>query len=435
MEDQAAGPELARRVGLFDATMLVMGGIVGAGIFMNPAVVARQVPSARLILSAWLAGGVLAIAGAFVYAELGASRPATGGQYAYYREAFHPLLAFLFGWALLLVTQTGGMAAVAVTFARYFREVTGSALSDGLLAAITLGALTLINGLGVSFGARFQSVLMVAKVLAIAALVAGGLFAPAAAVARAAPRSPGGISAFGAALVPVVFAYGGWQTSSFVAGEMRDPRRDLPRSLLLGVGGVVVLYLLVNFACVRALGPSGLAATTAPASEVMRRGFGAFGGRLIALGIAVSTLGFLSQGILTAPRVYFAMARDGVFFRAIGRVSPRSRVPLAAIVLQGAVASVIALSGTYEQILNYDISVDFIFFGLTGVALWVFRRRDGPRGAFRLPGHPATTLAYIAACWLIVACTVYRYPRNTAVGLAILLAGIPAYALWRRRAP
>jgi basic amino acid/polyamine antiporter, APA family len=439
-DKKGAGPALVRSLGLFDATMLVMGGIVGAGIFMNPAVVARKVGSEGLILLVWLLGGILALAGAFVYAELGAARPSTGGQYAYYREAFHPMVAFVYGWALLLVTQTGGMAAVAVTFARYFREVTGVTGSDGLLATATLAALTVINGLGVTFGARFQSALMVVKIAAIAALVGCGLFAAGASPERAPAAPPltfGLLTAVGAALVPVVFAYGGWQTSSFVAGEMRDPRRDLPRSLLLGMAGVVVLYLLVSFVCVRVLGPAALAATTTPASEVMRRALGSKGGRLIAVGIAVSTLGFLSQGILTAPRVYFAMARDGVFFERVGRLTARTRVPLTAIALQGAVASVIAVSGTYEQILNYDISVDFIFFGLTGVALFVLRGRRSPgqgEPRFRMPGHPATTIAYIAACWLLVANTVYRYPKDTAVGLGLLAAGVPVYFLWRRRA-
>jgi APA family basic amino acid/polyamine antiporter len=438
-ERDPEAPALVRSLGLFDATMLVMGGIVGAGIFMNPAVVARKVGSEGLILLVWLLGGILALAGAFVYAELGAARPSTGGQYAYYREAFHPMVAFVYGWALLLVTQTGGMAAVAVTFARYFREVSGVSGSDAVLATATLAALTVINGLGVTFGARFQSALMVIKIAAIGALVACGLFGAGASPHESAAPPPlnfGLLTALGAALVPVVFAYGGWQTSSFVAGEMRDPRRDLPRSLLLGMGGVVVLYLLVSFVCVRVLGPAALAATTTPASEVMRHAFGAKGGRLIAVGIAVSTLGFLSQGILTAPRVYFAMARDGVFFERVGRLTPRTRVPLTAIALQGAVASVIAVSGTYEQILNYDISVDFIFFGLTGVALFVLRgRRSTGQGEarFRMPGHPVTTIAYIAACWLLVANTVYRYPKDTAVGLGLLAAGVPVYFLWRRR--
>jgi APA family basic amino acid/polyamine antiporter len=241
---------------------------------------------------------------------------------------------------------------------------------------------------------------------------------------------------FAAAMTPVMFAYGGWQTASFVAAEMRDPRRDLARGLLLGVLGVIALYVAVNVACVLALGPAGLAANGAPASAVMRAAFGETGARLIAVGIAISTFGFLSQGMLTAPRVYFAMAEDGLFFRGVAWVHPRTRVPVVAIALQGVLALLIALSGTYEQILNYVTSVDFIFFGLTALTLFVFRRRagDGDGGGSRVPGHPVTTALFAAACAVIVAATVYSYPANSAIGLAIMLAGLPAYLLWSRSA-
>src|SRR5918997_4151882 len=267
---------LARRLGPFDATMIVMGGIVGSGIFINTYVVARQVHTPFLILGAWLAGGAVALAGAFVYAELAARRPEVGGQYAYLREAFHPGVAFLYGWALLLVIQTGGMAAVAVTFARYFSELTGASLPDWVTAALTLLLLTLVNCLGVRAGSNVQSLLMVLKILAVAALVGVGLFAVAEPKALTGgplldrPASFGLIAALGAALTPVMFAYGGWQTASFVSGEMRDPRRDLARGLLLGVCGVIVLYVLVNVACLRALGADGLAATKTPATALMR---------------------------------------------------------------------------------------------------------------------------------------------------------------------
>jgi APA family basic amino acid/polyamine antiporter len=263
-------------------------------------------------------------------------------------------------------------------------------------------------------------------------------------------------------MTPVMFAYGGWQTASFVAGEMRDPRRDLARGLLVGVCGVVVLYTAVNFVCVYALGAEGLAATTTPASAVMRLALGERGAALIAVGIAVSTLGFLSQGMLTAPRVYFAMAEDGLFFRSVGYLDPRTRVPVLAITLQGALAVVIALSGKYEQILNYVVSVDFIWFGLTAAALFVFRHRaarsgvlegmrandaqgtragateitekaprDSITGGYRVPGHPWTTALFVLACALVVVSTIYKYPANSAVGLVIVAAGVPVYFFWR----
>ena len=358
-----APPVLLRRLGLFDATMIVMGGIIGSGIFMNPSVVARRVHTPLQILLAWSMGGLIALAGAFIYAELAARRPRVGGQYAYLREAYHPLLAFIYGWGLLLVIQTGGMAAGAVTFARYFLELAHAPLSDRAVAALALGALTAINCLGVRAGSSVQNALMVLKILAIAALVGCGLLlvrAPDAAdhvAARALDRpvSLDLVTGFGAALVPILFAYGGWQTAAFVAEEIREPRRNLPRGLIAGVVGVIALYLAVNVACIRVLGGPGLAGSDAPASDVMRSALGAPGARLIAAGIAVSTLGFLSQSMLTAPRVYFAMAEDGLFFRQVAWLHPRTRVPVVAIALQGALAVVIAISGRYEQILNYVV--------------------------------------------------------------------------------
>jgi len=427
---------LARRLGLFDATMLVMGGIVGSGIFINPYVVARQVGTPFLILGAWLVGGMLAMAGAFVYAELASLRPEVGGQYAFLREAFHPGVAFVYGWCLLLVTQSGGMAAVAITSARYMLELAPLPVSEGMAAFLILAVLTVINCFGVKSGSNVQSLFMVLKILAIAALVVCGFFFAEGATTHLTPlldrpASFGLVTAFGAALIPVMFAYGGWQTSGFVAGELKRPERDMPRGLMLGVAAVVLLYVVVNLVCLRVLGADGLAQSTTPASDVMRRAFGERGARLLAVGIAISTFGFLSQGILTAPRVYYAMAQDGLFLKPVGWLHPRSRVPVVAIVIQGLVAVVIALSGRYEQILNYVVSVDFIAFGLTGAALFVFRRR-GEAGTFRTPGHPWTTAFFVAGCWLVVLNTIYRYPTNTVIGFLILATGVVAYFLWMR---
>jgi APA family basic amino acid/polyamine antiporter len=250
------------------------------------------------------------------------------------------------------------------------------------------------------------------------------------------PASFGLGRAIGAAMIPVVFAYGGWQTASFVAGEMRHPRRDLSRGLVIGVIGVVLLYLSVNFVCLRVLDPQGLAATRVPASAVMRVALGERGAKWIAFGIAISTLGFLSQGILTAPRVYYAMARDGLFFKSVGWLSPRTGVPVVAIVLQGVTATVIALSGRYEQILNYVVSVDFVSFGLTAASLFVFRRKmaNSSEKLYLTPGHPYTTALFVFACAAIVVTTISTFPANSVLGLIILLAGIPVYLYWRRSA-
>ena len=431
-------PHFARQLGLFDATMVVMGGIIGAGIFINPYVVARQVHSPGLILGAWLFGGIIGLVGALIWAELAATMPAVGGQYAYLREAYHPAVAFLYGWVLLLVIQTGGMAAVAITFARYFIDLTGLRVSDSLLAIVALGLLTLINCLGVKSGGRTQSALMVMKIVAIAALVIGGATLAGNSVPSSEPQnSEWSFAAFGAAMVPVLFAYGGWQTANFIAAEVKDPTKNLPRGLLLGMLGVVVLYTGVNWVCLRSLGPQGLADTSTPATAVMRLALGPRGAAFVAGAIAISTLGFLSQAILTAPRVYFAMADDGLFFRKVAWLDPRTKVPFFAIILQSVWTIVIALSGRYEQILNYVVSMDFLFFGLTATTLFVFRRRIArnqmsPGFGYRVPGHPVTTGVFVAICWWVVANAVYRYPKNSLVGYALLLAGIPVYWAWSR---
>ena len=425
---------LARRLGPFDATMIVMGGIIGSGIFINPYVVARQVHSAALILGAWIAGGAIALLGAFVYAELAARRPEAGGQYAYLRDAYHPGVAFLYGWVLLLVIQSGGMAAVAVTFAKYTSELAGIAINEVLLASLTLAALTIINVFGVRAGSNTQTALMLLKLAAIAMLMFCG-FVLSGAAAPSPPQPAVGVTPFLAALTPVMFAYGGWQTASFISAELKRPKRDLVIGLLAGVVGVIAVYVGVNIVCLRVLGPDGLAATTTPASTVMRHVLGARGAQWIAVGIAISTLGFLSQSMLTAPRVYYAMAKDGLFFRAVGDVHPVTRVPVVAIILQGAAAIVIAISGKYEQILSYVVAMDFVFFGLTGAALFVFRKRDTTAAEFKAPGHPITTALFTIACWIVVAATVAKAPMQSAIGFGILFAGFPAYLLWQRNSP
>jgi basic amino acid/polyamine antiporter, APA family len=423
--------QLARRLGLFDATMIVMGGIIGSGIFMNPAIVARQVSSEVLIIAAWLLGGLFALAAAFIWAELAYCRPEVGGQYAYLREGFHPLVAFVYGWVLLLVIQTGGMAAVAVTFAQYFVQLTHVPIKYPHLAAIVLVILTIINCLGVRAGGTLQNVLMVLKIAAIAALVACGFLLGKVAhneLFHEPPVSLGVMPAFALAMVPVIFSYGGWQTATFVAGEIKEPRKNLPRGLIIGVIGVVLLYLAANIVYLRVLGVWGLAASSAPASDAMRAVLGEFGARAIAAAIAISTVGFLSQSMLTAPRVYFAMANDGLFFKSVGKVHPRTHAPIVAIALQGLLAIVVALLGTYESILNYVVSVDVIFFGLTACCVFLFRKH-----VTHIPGHPITTIVFIAVCWIVAVNTVYRNPRDTLIGVGILLAGIPAYGFWRWR--
>lgn len=417
--------------------MLVMGGTVGGGIFVNSYVVAQQVHTPALVLGAWLMGGVIALTGAFIYAEIANRLPRVGGQYAYLREAYHPLIAFLYGWVLLLVIQTGGMAVVTSIFSRYFIELTHLPAPEWLVGILTLTLFTIANCLGVKNGSNLQSVLMILKILAIALLVVAGAllvrgphlsFTP----LTDQPISARLLSSFGAAMVPVLFAYGGWQTGCFVAGEMKQPERDLPRALVLGVLGVALLYVSVNWIYLRGLGVAGLAQTHTPASAVMRVAMGDKGGMIIALGIALSTLGFLSQSVLTAPRVYFAMANDGVFFRQLAWVHPRTHVPVIAIIVQSAWTVVILLSGRYEQILNYVTSMDWIFFGLSASCLFVLRHRGKMASSIRMPGHPVTTALFCIACWAVAVNTIYRFPRDTLIGIAILIAGVPLYYIWKR---
>src|SRR6266516_1653110 len=431
-------PKPRRQLGLFDAIMIVMGGIVGAGIFANPSEVAHRVHTPFLILGVWVLGGFIAMCGAFIWAELATRLPGTGGQYLYLREAYHPAIAFIYGWGLLLVTQTGGMAAVAVIFASYFRGLTGLAWSDSALAAIVLLSLTAINCMGARVGSNVQSVLMLLKIVAIAALVVLGLAFGGGSLKSGPllgePVSFGLLKSIGAAMVPIAFAYGGWQTATFVAGEMRDARRDLSRGLLMGVAGVVALYLAVNIVSLRVLGPAGLDATNTPASNVMRVGLGERGAQWIAAAIAISTLGFLSQSMLTAPRVYYAMARDGLFFRSIGKLSSRTRAPVMAIVLQGAAATIIACSGKYGEILNFEVTVDFIFFGMTAASLFVLRSRQvgAATAVYRAPGHPFTTILFVLSCAGIVGSAIAAAPGNSAIALCIMLSALPVYYWWSR---
>jgi APA family basic amino acid/polyamine antiporter len=433
---------LLRRLGSFDAALIVMGGIIGSGIFRNPSVVAARVHTPGLIMLVWSLGGAVAILGAFVFAELAARRPADGGLYAYMRDAYHPVIAFMYGWTLLIVSQSGGMAASAVTFAGYFTPLTGLHVEPKLLAVIVLSVLTIVNCLGVRESTNFQNAFMILKIGAIGALIGFGLFAhpqaQAALPVMGFSTTFALFSAMGVAMIPVLFAYSGWQTSTFMTGELKNPAKSLPRGMLYGVGGVVVLYLLVNFVCVHVLGAHALMNSDTPASDVMRVAMGPMGERIIALAVALSTLGFLSNQILVSPRVYHAMATDGLFFKQIGWVHPVTRVPMIAIGLQGLFAIVITLSGSYSQILNYVTSVDYVFFGLAAIALFIFRRRDRSSGidgavGFKVPGHPITTAIFLIVAWSVVVDTFVKYPSNSVWGLGILFVAVPIYFIWLRR--
>ena len=440
----------ARTLGLFSATMLVVGGIIGSGIFINPSIVAARTGSAGLTITTWALGAVIALLGAFIFAELGRRRPQVGGGYAYLRDAFGPLPAFLYGWALLLAIATGAIAAVAVTFANYFTKLLG--IPSEMVKPIALGSiavLSAINIVGVKPGAATQNLFTLLKLGALAALlVAAVVLHPAVAITLPPPIAsvplphPSGFReiflVLSTALVPVLFSYGGWQQTNFVAEEMRDAERTLPRALVLGVLIVVAVYLGANMAYLRALGVGGLAASSAPAADMMGMLAGDGGRRLIAAGIAASTFGFLNLVILVSPRVYQAMARDGLFFAGFAKLHPTFRTPVMAIVFQATVAVVLILTGSYGQLLDWVVFADWIFFTATALTLIVIRRRDRDAGVkdtgFSAPLYPLSVWLFALAGAYVVFGSVASNPRNALSGVALLAAGVPVFLFWKGRA-
>ena len=430
-----------RALGPFDATMVVIGGIIGSGIFINPYIVAQRLDSAALVLAAWGAGGAIALAGALAYAELGAAAPHAGGQYVYLRDAYHPLAGFLYGWALLAVIETGAIAAVAITFATYALRLAGYPDTGPVALAIAaLVVLSAINYVGVKPGSRVLNVLVVLKIAALSALILFGAFAAGhpgwwtTARASAAGAEPP-VVAFGFALVPILFAYGGWQNANYVAEEIQDPRRNLPVSIIGGTAAVIAIYVLVNVIYLRAMGVEGLGATTTPAADAARQMFGAVGDQFVTAAIAISTFGFLDLAILAPTRVYYAMAADGLFFPSLARLHPRYRTPGLAIVLQTLWSCVLALTGTYGQLLNYVVFADWIFFGLTVATILVFRRtlplERRPPDTFRMPAYPVLPVLFALTAACVVASVVWADPRSAGRGALLLVAGIPVFYWFR----
>jgi basic amino acid/polyamine antiporter, APA family len=433
--------KLARRLGLIDVTLIVMGAMIGSGIFMTPAMIARYLPNLGFIVAAWILGGMISVFGAFVLAELASRNNRDGGMYAYLHEAFHPVIGFVYGWTNLLASHSGGMAAAALTFAAYVLPFVPGHPAASLLAVGAIVSLTLVNCLGVRQGSNVQNALVAAKIMAVCAIVAiGCVFALRPGSASLAPAlkitgpQPSMLDMFGLALIPVLFTYSGWQDSSYVSGEIRDSTRVLPMGLVVGVSITVVLYVLFNLACIASLGLAGLAYSVSPAADVLKSMVGPTGGTIMAMIVAVSTLGFLSNQILTSPRVYHAMAENGVFFSPLARVQSNSRAPINAIIVQGIIACIIAASGRYDQILRYVTWFDFLFLALSAVAIFILRRRDRSDRShgYRIPGHPYTTILVFIISSLIVADSFLSAPKESAIGVIIVAAGLPAY-FWLRR--
>jgi len=442
----APSPQYARRLGTFSATMIVVGGIIGAGIFLNPAEVAARVVRPELILAAWGLGGVIALIGALCFAELAARLPHAGGSYVYLREAFGPLPAFLFGWTLLFIIATGATAAVAMIFANYSVALFGLPASWARpLAIIAIITLAAINYRGVVPGAVTQNVFVVLKLVPLAALAVLGLVyvgtEPAAPFAAEAAGAAAGTSVLvlAAGLGPVLFAFGGWQQLNFLADEITTPEKTIPRALLVGIAIVVTVYLLVNISYLWALGPLELAASGAPAADAMGAVLGPAGRTVISAGIVVSTFGFLDLVLLVTPRVFQAMAAAGQLPPRLSRLHPRYRTPTAGIVFQAVWAILLTASNTYGALLDYVVFGDWIFFGATVATLFVFRSRDrkGPAAAqsgFRVPGYPVLPFLFVAAAAYVVIGSIASNPVNAMIGAGLIVAGIPVQRLWTRRA-
>jgi basic amino acid/polyamine antiporter, APA family len=454
----------ARRLGLFSGTMAVIGGIIGSGIFVTPAVVAARVGTPALALTAWALGGAVALAGAFCFAELGERSPRAGGGYVYLRDGFGGLPAFLYGWALLLVMSSGACAFVAVTFANYTAALLG--VGSGGVLPLALGAIvcvTALNYVGVAPAAITQNIFTLLKLGALATLIlaafalglhatgamtppatsAAAASAPSVAAVSAPVAAPTGVAgvilALGTALVPVLFTCGGWQQTNFIAEEIIEPETNLPRALVLGVVAVVAVYLLANVAYLRVLGLPGLAADAAPAADAMQRIIGPAGRMVISAGIAVSSFGFLDLVVLVTPRVFQAMAADGVFFPWLARLHPVHRTPGAAVIVMGAWAALLAATGTYGKLLDYVVFGDWIFFGATVATLFVYRSRDAgdpnrPRLRFATPGYPIVPGLFVLAAAYVVLSSVASNPVNAGIGAGLILLGVPVFYYWKARA-
>ena len=447
--------------------MLVAGIVIGSGIFMQTGKIAAGLPSPSLILLAWILGGVLSTACALCYAELGAMMPHAGGQYVFLREAFHPLFGFLYGWAGFLIIHSASIAAVGVGFATYFGHFVDAVspkhrlfeadlgaigtfrLNAGQATAVVLIAfLTFLNVLGVKVGGRVQTAFGIAKIggaagLAIAGFLIGRTRAP-----ELLPLLPEGAKAawgagFGMALVRVLWAYDGWNDTTFAAGEIKDPRRNLPRALLLGMAIVTAFYVGMNVFYLAAVPVADMAATDPGdgrpgiqriAHLAAERSLGPNAVGLVSAAVAVSTFGCVNGIILAGARLYWAMARDGLFFLRIGRTHGRRRTPHVSLLWQGVVSAALALSGSYDQLTDGVVFAATAFYALTVAGVLVLRRRnpDWPR-PYRVPLYPWLPLLYVGAAAWIVGMNFYLEPRLSLICTAAILAGVPLYALWRRR--
>jgi APA family basic amino acid/polyamine antiporter len=438
-ETSAEQPQLLRALGLWEASSIVIGIMIGTAIFIVPAEITREVGSSHAALAVWIVGGLLSLMGALSFAELAAMMPQAGGQYIYLREAYGPLVSFLCGWQFLLASQTAGISVLAVGFAVYLNEfVALTPWEQKGAAAASIVLFTYINYIGVKEGGRVQSLLTGLKVAAIIALIVLGYALvhgmPPAGAALAAPTGRGFLSAFGVALVSAFWAYEGWNNCTFAAGEIKRPERNLPLALIVGTASVVVLYVGLNLVYYHTLSLSSIAQSPAVGAAAAVRMFGATGAALVSLLVIISTLGSLNGSILSAPRVYYAMAKDGAFFRWCARVHPRFHTPHLALVLQCAWAIVLVAWGTYEQLFTFVVFAAWVFYALTAFAVIILRRKlPELKRPYRVWGYPLVPLGFtLGSVWFLLNMLV-ETPVESGIGCAMVAVGIPVYLIWKRQ--
>jgi APA family basic amino acid/polyamine antiporter len=448
-------PVLQRRLGPLDAAAIIVSNVIGGGIFLTPAVIAGLTGEPWTMIGVWLLGGAIAFAGAMAYAELAAVRPDAGGEYVYLRDAFGPIAAFLTGWTSFVAGFSGAIAASAVGFASYLGRflpaasdtrplvelglgpLRVAATPQGLVAIALIVLLTLIHIRGVGPGRIVQNVLAAAKVTFLIVLVTVGFGIGDGSWAHFEPAQPAPAGGWLLALVPVMFSYAGWNAASYVAEEIRNPEKFLPRSLALGTGAVVLLYLALNVLYVYSLPVTELATLSGSVMDVIaERLFGARAGDLMGIMTAISIAASVSAMVIAGPRVYFAMARDGLFFRKAVEIHKVYGTPANAIVAQSAWSILLVLSGSFNQLITYTGFSVVLFSGIAGVALFVLRRRNPDLvRPFRAWGYPVMPGLFVLASALIVINAIWRDPGPSAAGVVIILAGLPLYVYLRRRRP
>lgn len=428
-----AATELPRKLGLLDATAVVVGTMIGSGIFLVPNLVARSLSSPGAIIAVWLLSGVLSFFGALAYAELGAMIPATGGQYVYLREAYGSLCAFISGWSLFFVTLSAAVAWLAINLASYLNYFIP--FPPGMVKFVALAAIAVmacVNYRGVTAGAAVQKALTVLKLAGLAVLI-GGAFRHPAHTAAAPPAGGFSVSHFGIAMIAGLLSYDGWVALSFVAGEVRNPKRNLALALMLGVGVVMGVYVLANLAYLRILTVPEIANADRVGALAAERSLGPAGGSLVALTILLSIACAINGWLLTAPRMYFAQAKDGLFLRAFTAIHPRYQTPHFAILLFGAWSAFLAVSGTYETLASYAMFSAWVFYGLTAAGVLLLRRRQPERPRpFAMWGYPVTLLLFLLVALGFVVNTFLATPGPALVATLIMLSGVPVYYFWKK---